>query len=71
MVVGDRVEIVKIPDHLPLDEVQELELCIGRVFPIKEIDEWGLVTLEIGEVTGQQAHQSVISIKPEFLEPVV
>jgi hypothetical protein len=69
--VGDRIQLVGIPDHLPMDEAEELELCLGRVFPIIQIDEYGLLMLEIGEVTGQQAFLEIVWIKPEYVEPVV
>lgn len=70
MEVGDRVQIIRIPDHLPDDEIRELELCLGRVFPISEIDEYGLVTLEIGEIHGKIASTDIISIHPDCVEPV-
>lgn len=72
MEVGELVRLVKIPDHLPDDEVKELEFCLGRVFPILEIDEFGLVVFDITQALGLGEDRYVsISIMPEFLEPVL
>ena len=57
MKIGDRVEVVAVPESLPSGMgTQELfEACVGRIFPIRGIDENGLLELHAGEVVGEKA----------------
>lgn len=73
MEIGDKVRIVKIPEHLPVDNLntQELfKLCLGRAFPIIGFNEVGMLELEVGQVLGKPAYEDSIWIEPEFVEIV-
>lgn len=66
---GDMVCIVGMPDGLPEDEVREIELCEGHVFPIIDITDLGLVELEIGEALGTASYITSIWLQPKYVEP--
>ncbi len=79
MKVGDKIRIVKLPDGLVDDrEFQTkslFKLCLGRVFPIREIVpvvETGgeLLGLQVGEVLGKLAVMHSIWIESELVELV-
>jgi hypothetical protein len=51
MKIGDRVEVVAVPESLPsgMGTQQLFEACVGRIFPICGFDENGLLELHVGE----------------------
>lgn len=72
--IGDRVRLVAIPDDLPLDAEPGalgtgslFQRCLGRVFPVVDINEFGYAELEVGEVNGQPAYMESIWVEPECL----
>ena len=74
MRIGDRVQVIGIPDQLPpdgdldgLDTASLFRICVGRIFPIVGFNEVGHAELEVGEVIGQPAYLSSIWIEPRFL----
>ena len=67
MKVGDRIEVVAVPESLPSGMgTQELfEACVGRIFPIRGFDENGLLELEVGEVVGEKSYMHSIWIEAD------
>ncbi|WP_424664527.1 hypothetical protein [Candidatus Binatus sp.] len=79
MKVGDKIRIVKLPKGLVDDEQLQtkslFELCLGRVFLIREIVpvvETGgeLLELHVGKVLGEAAFAHSIWIESELVELV-
>lgn len=69
MQVGDKVEIVTIPDDLPENDLKTRSLfkaCVGRTFRIVGFQDH-LLELEVGEVLGQEAFVHSIWIEPEHV----
>lgn len=70
MKIGDKIEIVSIPEVLPDDDLRTrplLERCVGRVFPIVGFH-GELLELEVGEVLGEPSYMHSIWIEPEHVE---
>lgn len=67
--IGDLVRIIKIPGDLPFEDIALLTLALGRPFPITDLD-YGLVTLEIGEVVNDPPYTEIVSLQPEYVEIV-
>lgn len=72
--IGDRVRLVAIPDDLaPDDEPGALgtdslfQRCLGRVFPVVDINELGWSQLDVGEVNGQAGYMDSIWVEPSCL----
>jgi len=67
MKIGDRVEVVAVPESLSSGMgTQELfEACVGRIFPIRGIDENGLLELHAGEVVGEKSYMHSIWIEAD------
>ena len=73
MKAGDKVRITGLPPGLQDNEMRTkeiLELCLGRVFPIVDFDDYGLLELHVGEVVGEPDYMHSIWIEPEFVEVV-
>lgn len=66
MKIGNRVEVVAVPRSLPsgMGTQALFEACVGRVFPIADIDDNGLLELHVGEVVGQDSYLHSIWIEP-------
>ena len=68
------------PNTHDVDEMQTLTIfqkCLGRVFPITEVDihvvdgvEHRFMRLEVGHVIGRKRYDEVIWVEPEYLELV-
>lgn len=72
--IGDRVRLVAIPDELPPDyEPGALgtdslfRRCLGRFFPVVDINELGWAELEVGEVNGRPPYMESIWVEPRCL----
>ena len=78
MKVGDKVRVIGIPEGLPDNDMQTMQVfeqCLGRIFPIEDIKKvedlpHELVELLVGEVVGEADFMHSIWIEPEFLEVV-
>jgi hypothetical protein len=78
MKVGDKVRVVGIPKSLPGNDKQTkqiFELCLDRIFLIKDIKQveglpYELVELPVGEVVGEADCMHSIWVEPEFLEKI-
>ena len=73
MKVGDRVRMTGLPPGLQdkgMGTKKLFELCRGRVFPIIDFDDYGLLELHVGEVVGEPDYMHSIWIEPEFVEVV-
>ena len=73
MKAGDVVRVVRIPAGLRDDDDLRtrtlFEFCLGRSFPIAELD-GGRLRLDVGEVVGEASYMHSIYIEPEFVEIV-
>jgi hypothetical protein len=71
---GDLVRIVRVPDTVHDSEHFQtrsmLEKCLGRTFPIAGFNQYGLIQLDIGEVSGRSAPMESIWIEPDCVELV-
>lgn len=65
MNIGDRVEVVAVPRSLPpgMGTQALFEACVGRTFPIADIDNNGLLELHVGEVVGENDYMHSIWIE--------
>jgi hypothetical protein len=70
MKIGDRVEVVAIPEGLPetMGTRALFQSCIGRVFPIVGLKEH-LVELQVGELVGQPSYMHSIWIERDYVRP--
>ncbi|MGX1102996.1 MULTISPECIES: hypothetical protein [Bradyrhizobium] len=68
MKIGDRVEVMAIPDALPEHMgTQALFMkCLGRHFPIVDV-KGHLVELEVGEVLGEPSYMDSIWIERDYV----
>jgi hypothetical protein len=73
MKVGDLVRVIQVPAGLRDDEDLPtktlFDLCLGKTFPIAEIDA-NMIELHVGELLGKLPYQHSIFIEPEFVEAV-
>ncbi|WFU33011.1 hypothetical protein QA635_00645 [Bradyrhizobium brasilense] len=71
MKIGDRVEVVAIPDTLPEDMGTRtlLTRCLGRHFPIVDL-KGDLVELEVGEVVEESSYMHSIWIERDYVRRV-
>jgi hypothetical protein len=49
---GSKVRFVRMPDWvflLPVESRRIFEFCLGRTFRVEQIDEHGLLVLDVGE----------------------
>ncbi len=74
VIIGDRVRLVAIPDDLPQDvepgalgTSSLFQRCLGRTFPVVDINELGWAQLDVGEVNGQAAYMDSIWVEPSCL----
>ena len=69
MKIGDRVEVVAVPELLPsgMGTQALFEACVGRIFPIQSIDQNGLLELHAGEVVSQDSYMHSIWIEPDHV----
>jgi len=72
--IGDRVRFVAIPDELPPDDEPAalgtnslFQRCLGRLFPVVDINELGWAELEVGEVNGQPPYMETVWVEPRCL----
>jgi len=68
MQIGDKVEIITIPDP-PENDLKTRSLfkaCIGRIFPIVGFHD-RLLALEVGDVLGEKPCMHSIWIEPEHV----
>jgi len=72
MKIGDRVEVVAVPESLPSGRGTQalFEACVGRVFPVVGIEN-GLLELEVGEAVGEESFMHSIWIEPECVVCIV
>lgn len=74
MKVGDRVRVLRVPSTVEDDgEFQTrtiLEKCLGKTFPVMDVNPVGMIGLEVGEVIGKAAYTETIWIEPDCLEVV-
>jgi len=68
MKAGDIVRVIKVPAGLPDDSKKLFELCLGRCFPVKGIDD-GRIELLVGEVVGEPGYVQSIYLWPDEIEP--
>ena len=69
---GHRVVLAKLPpwvDKLPEESRKVFEHCVGRVFRVDEIDERGLLVLDVStEVDGLiGGYMNDIRVEPEYV----
>lgn len=73
MKVGDLVRVVKVPpglrDSQDLQTRALFELCLGRIFPIADIQD-KLIELHVGETVAEPSYMHSIYIESEYLEAV-
>ncbi|MGL3212209.1 hypothetical protein [Bradyrhizobium sp. BR 1433] len=71
MKIGDRVEVVAIPDALPEDMGTRtlLTRCLGSHFPIVDL-KGDLVELEVGEVVEESSYMHSIWIERDDVRRV-
>jgi hypothetical protein len=69
MKIGDRVEVVAVPESLPsgMGTQALFEACVSRVFPIASINENGLLELHVGEVVGEESYIHSIWIETDHV----
>jgi hypothetical protein len=69
MQIGDRVEVIAIPKNLPsgMGTQALFQKCVGQVFPVRGIDENGLLELHVGEVVGEASYMHSIWIEAAFV----
>lgn len=68
MKIGDRGEVVAIPEALPDDTgTRALFMrCLGRHFPVVDL-KGHLVELEVGEVVGEPSYMHSIWIERDYV----
>ncbi|WP_338694170.1 MULTISPECIES: hypothetical protein [unclassified Bradyrhizobium] len=71
MKIGDRVEVVAVPEALPEDmETRALFMrCLGRHFPVVDL-KGDLVELEVGEVLEEPSYMHSIWIERDCVRVV-
>jgi hypothetical protein len=74
MKVGDRVRVLKVPPWAEDDPEfltrTILAKSLGRIFPVAEVDQWGMIGIGFGEVVGREHDEVMIWIEPNCLERV-
>jgi len=74
MKAGDRVRILKVPPWAEDDSEfltrTIVEKSLGKIFPVADVDAWGLMGIGFGEVVGKDRDQVMIWIEPDYLELV-
>ena len=73
LVRGDKVRVRRLPPDfvdLPADHQQILDLCLGRVFEVRGLDDHGLVEIDVTRVTQRErlARQRNVFIDADCLE---
>ena len=73
--IGDVVTIKRIPSSikdLPVETQRVFNLCIGKSYPVQEIDRCGHLELEVGNDVDKKVggFMNTIWIEPEFVESV-
>jgi len=57
MNAGDLVRIIRVPDGVQdSDDFKTrstLERCVGRVFPVMGSNEYGMIQIDVGELSGK------------------
>lgn len=73
MKAGNLVRVIQVPAGLRDDEDLPtktlFDLCLGKTFPIVEIDA-NMIELHVGELLGKLPHEHMVFIEPEFVEIV-
>ncbi len=74
MKIGDLVRVVSVPETVRDSDRfktrSALERCLGRIFPVMGINEYGLIQIDIGEAVGKPTYMDSIWIEPECVELV-
>ncbi len=65
---GDVVRVIRIPDGLPEESQQVFELCLGKSFPIEQIESDGRLELLVGSVLGVADFIHSIYLQPDEVE---
>jgi hypothetical protein len=71
--VGDRVTLRMVPpwiDRLPQESREVFEFCVGRTFTVREIDDNGLLVLDVAEDVDARFGGSMndIRVEPQYVE---
>ena len=70
--VGQRVRLARLPHwvaDLPQESQRVFEFCVGRVFPIAEIDQRGLLVLDVSQEVDSRfgGFMNDIRVESEFV----
>jgi len=69
---GDLVRVIRVPDIVQdshgFERRSTLEHCLGRVFPIKGFNEYGMIQIDVGDVGGRPFNMESIWIELECVE---
>ena len=70
--VGQRVKLAKLPpwvSELPKESQCVFEFCVGRVFTVAEIDQHGLLVLDVSQDVDTRfgGFMNDIRVEPEFV----
>ena len=70
---GQKVRLVAVPAwavNLPEESQRVFEFCCGRVFPVAEIDQNGLLVLDVSELVDERfgGFMNDIRVEPDFVE---
>jgi hypothetical protein len=73
---GSTVRFKRMPEwvtRLPDESRGVFEFCLGRVYHVEEIDEHGLVVLDVGGDIDQRfgGYRNDIRLEAEFLEEIL
>jgi hypothetical protein len=73
--VGDRVAFIVLPpwvDQLPDESQAVFRLCVGRIYPVDEIDEQGLLVLDVSADVDDLfgGYMNDIRVEPEYVERI-
>jgi hypothetical protein len=73
--IGQKVKLTELPawvSDLPLETQRIFQFCLGRVFSISEIDQHGLLVLDVSKEVDFRfgGFMNDIRIEPQFLEEV-
>ena len=73
LVRGDKVRVRRLPPdfvELPSDRQQILDLCLGRVFEVRGLDDHGLVEIDVTRIAERERlrWQGGVFIDAECLE---
>ena len=70
--IGQRVKLARLPPwvaDLPQESRNVFNFCVGRIFPISEIDQHGLLVLDVSKDVDPRlgGFMNDIRVEPEFV----